>query len=252
MRRRRGFTLLEVLVAVAILGLGMTVLLSSQAGLFSGSQRAQNLSVATGLARCKLSEVELKLQKEGYPISDQHDEGNCCEGEEDSSYQCSWKIEKVELPQPKDLAGGGSDGGAEEPGGLGAFGGLAALQSGGSAVLGGDGGLGGLSSLLSAGAAAGGVQGMAPLVMSMVYPDLKPMLEASIRKVTLTVHWKEGKNERELAVTEYVTNPQQGGLDPNAAAGLAEMGDQLGGLTTPTGAGGGTSRTNTPPTRTSR
>lgn len=88
---------------------------------------------------------------------------------------------------------------------------------------------------------------MAPLVMSMVYPDLKPMLEASIRKVTLTVHWKEGSNARDLSVTQYVTNPQQGGLDPNAAAGLGALGDQLEGLTSPAptpGAGGGAANNN--------
>lgn len=248
MRARRGFTLLEVLVAIAILGLGMTVLLSSQAGLFSSSQRAQNLSIATGLARCKMGEVEVKLQKEGFQLTDQNDEGACCEDESESRYQCSWKIERVELPQPKDLASSG-DGGADDPGGLGAFGGLAALQSGGSAVLGGDGGIGGLSSLLSSGAAAGGVQGMAPLVMGMVYPDLKPMLEASIRKVTLTVHWKEGSNDRDLSVTQYITNPQMGGLDPNAAKGLGALADQLGGLGAgTTGTGGGSSTPSTRPT----
>jgi len=238
---RRGFTLLEVLVAIAILGLGMTVLLSSQAGLFSSSQRAQNLSVATGLARCKMGEVELELQKKGFSLIDQNDEGACCEDESESRFRCSWKIETVQLPEPKDLASSG-DGGTDDPGGLGAFGGLAALQSGGSAVLGADGGIGGLSSLLSSGAAAGGVQGMAPLVMGMVYPDLKPMLEASIRKVTLTVHWKEGKNERDLAVTQYITNPQLGGFDPKAAAGLGALGDQLGAVGvggSGSGAGGG-------------
>ena len=37
-RARTGFTLLEVLVAVAILGLGLTVILSSQAGLFASAE----------------------------------------------------------------------------------------------------------------------------------------------------------------------------------------------------------------------
>lgn len=223
----RGFTLLEVLVAIAILGLGMTVLLSSQVGLFSGAQRAQNLSVASNLARCKMSEVELDLLKTGYPLVDKNDEGNCCADQDDKDYQCSWKIERVELPQPKGMDSG--DGGADDPGGLGAFGGLAALQMGGSSVLGEDGGIGGLSNLLSSTGAAAGVQGMAPLVMGLVYPDLKPMLEASIRKVTVKVSWKEGTNERDLDVIQYVTNPQQGGLDPNAAQGLDALGEALGG-----------------------
>ena len=49
--RARGFTLLEVMVAVAILGLGLTAILSAQTGVFASSAHARNLSVATGLAR---------------------------------------------------------------------------------------------------------------------------------------------------------------------------------------------------------
>jgi hypothetical protein len=67
---------------------------------------------------------------------------------------------------------------------------------------------------------------MASMVLGLVYPDLKPMLEASIRKITVTVHWKEGFNDRDLAVTQYVTSPQQGGFDPLADEGLDEAADQ--------------------------
>jgi general secretion pathway protein I len=56
--------------------------------------------------------------------------------------------------------------------------------------------------------------------MSLVYPTLKPMLEASIRRVTVTANWKEGSIDRDLSVAQFLTNPQQGGLDPFAAAGL--------------------------------
>jgi general secretion pathway protein I len=221
--KARGFTLLEVLVAVAILGLGMTVVLSSQVGLFTSAQRAQNLSVATNLGRCKMSEIELQLQKEGYPSSDLNEDGTCCEEEESKDYQCSWKIEKVELPQPASIGGG--DGGLDDPGGLGAMGVLAGAGAGlggGSEGMG-DGGLGALASALTGGAAMGGTQGMAPIVMSMVYPDLKPMLEASIRKVTVKIEWREGKNKKDLEFTQYLTNPQQGGLDPNAAKDLEAL-----------------------------
>ena len=57
----RGFTLLEVLVAVAILGLGLTMILSSQVGLFSSASRGEHLTVATNLARCKMAELEVDL-----------------------------------------------------------------------------------------------------------------------------------------------------------------------------------------------
>jgi hypothetical protein len=45
-----------------------------------------------------------------------------------------------------------------------------------------------------------------------VYPQLKGMLEASIRKVTVQVLWKDGTTDRDLTVVQYLTNPQQGGL----------------------------------------
>ncbi|MEZ4225682.1 MAG: type II secretion system protein [Polyangiaceae bacterium] len=230
MKRRagasRGFTLLEVLVAISILGLGLTVILSSQVGLFSSAQRAQNISVATGLARCKMAEAELELTQQGYPLVDQNDEGRCCDDEDVKGFRCKWKIETVKLPEPKGLSDIGGDGGLDDQSGLGTLGALQSVQSNGAAALTGDGGISGLSGLLSS-AAGGGTQGMAPLVMGMVYPDLKPMLEASIRKVSVSVLWKEGSRERDFSITMYVTNPQQGGLDPNAAKGLDELGEKL-------------------------
>lgn len=222
MTRQRGFTLLEVLVAVAILGMSMTVILSSQVGLFSSAQRAQQLSLATNLGRCKMTEVELQLQKEGYPSTDLNEEGVCCEEEEETDFQCSWKVEKVELPQPASLSSG-SDGGADPMSG-GGLGPLAALlggpAGGGDLAGGGDAGLAGLATALGAGTT--GTQGIASMLMGLVYPNLKPMLEASIRKVTIKVEWKEGKNKRDLSFIQYVTNPQQG-LDPNAEQNLKTL-----------------------------
>jgi general secretion pathway protein I len=80
------------------------------------------------------------------------------------------------------------------------------------------------------------------MVMGFVYPSLKPLLEASIRKVVVTVHWREGIKERTLDVTQYLTNPQlpspeelDGGL---VGGGLgAGLGGLLGGTGTATGTG---------------
>jgi general secretion pathway protein I len=271
-QRRAGFTLLEVLVAVSILGLGLTVILSSQVGLFSSSQRAENLSLATHLARCRMNETEVELLKEGYPVIDEtKDEGSCCEDESESRFRCSWLIQRIELPQPAGegadgglnlstpggdagalgaLAGGalaGGGGGLDALAGLGPLGALASIpQSGGQSASGAD-SLGGLMS----GAAAGGTEGMVSMLMGMVYPDLKRMLEASIRKVTVTVHWKEGRNERELKVTQFVTNPMQGGVDPNAAKGIEALDNAAslfgGGTQSGSGTSPGASPTETSP-----
>ena len=54
-------------------------------------------------------------------------------------------------------------------------------------------------------------------------PEYQAMLEASIRKVTVKVIWSEGSTERDLSVTQYLTNPQQGGFlaEDESAAGAA-------------------------------
>ncbi len=305
----RGFTLLEVLVAIAILGLGMTSILSAQAGLFASSSYAERVSLSIGMVRCKMSELELKLAKEGYPLIDTKDEGPCCGDDPVPGYSCKWKIEKVELPPPPlsgDLSSKMSSlGSGSGPGALGSLGAIAAVGQSGGAVLGNGAGISDISrlfagesplgggssgfgtapgisdpSLLGNGSpspttaptdfgstpfgssafgqtvpgttplgavapAGGGLLGgttpmtsgtgaLAPLVMSLVYPTLKPMLEASIRKVTVTVTWKEGRKSRDLEIVQFVTNPQQGGIDPNAMQGMDSimgmLGPMLGGM----------------------
>src|SRR5512133_1071537 len=109
-RRESGFSLLEVLVAVAILGLGLTTILSAQAGLFSTSARGANMTRASNLARCKMGELEVVLMRDGYPLTDEKDEGHCCEREDDDGFRCRWMIETVKLP-PLNSADGGTDGG---------------------------------------------------------------------------------------------------------------------------------------------
>jgi general secretion pathway protein I len=255
----RGFTLLEVMVAIAILGLGLTTILSSQVGLFTNTNHGGQLSIATGLVRCKMSEIELDLLKDGYSLTDQTDEGECCEDAEDSKFTCRWRIEKIELPMPPEgdvFAGMDEEGAQDMAGPLGA---LAAIEQSEGAVLGGEANLGTISDLMSgsgmpagmAGMAMGGVGSMAPMVMGLVYPDLKAMLEASIRRVTVEIDWKEGSQDRSLNVVQFVTSPTQGGLDPTAADGLTEAADAvLGtvtGSTSSTVTGSGTSATVTVP-----
>ena len=59
----KGFTLLEVLVAVAILGAGLTVLLGAVNRNLIMASQSKNLSIAGLLAQRKMAEIEL----EGYP-----------------------------------------------------------------------------------------------------------------------------------------------------------------------------------------
>jgi general secretion pathway protein I len=205
---RRGFTLLEVLVAIAILGLGLTAILGAQVGLFSSASRGEKLTVASNLVRCQMEEAEHKLLREGLPVLDETDEGDCCDDEGDpiDGYRCLTKIERVLLPDPASMQDGGTAADGED---LGPLGMLAQLQE--SAASGSEGAtsLQGISESLGKSASA---EGMGPMVMGMVYPSLKPMLEASIRRLTVTVSWNEGVRTRDLAVTQFIAYPQVGGL----------------------------------------
>jgi general secretion pathway protein I len=238
MKEMRAFTLLEVMVAMAILALGLTTILSSQTGLFATTRRVQAETIASTLVRCKMSEVELDLMKRGFPLLDQKDDGPCCDDEEDG-FTCEWRVETVELPQPASFEtnGEGEDGAAEEDAetALADSEDALDLSSPGSnlsaalpfAGTGADGvsGMEDVAGGLAPAASGGGLIGMA---LNMVYPTLKPMLEASIRKVTVDVQWKEGEKQRSLQVVQYVTNPMEGNLNPNAAEGIDSLMEVLG------------------------
>ena len=255
-RTSRGFTLLEVLVAIAILGLGLTIILSSQAGLFSSAQRGERLTIASNFLRCKMSEIELTSAQKGFQLTDETDDGPCCD-DESEGYTCSWKIERVELP-PLPENSLDADGGAPGPAGSaslngpgdlnmatptgapgGPFGALMGISSTQGASLGGKATPGSVMQQLG----STGSTGMEGMVMGFVYPSLKPMLEASIRRVTVKVMWKEGARSRDMEVTQFLTRPQEGMLGTADMLGLGQLAGAIEGqqgLGTGTGTGTGT------------
>jgi general secretion pathway protein I len=231
------------MVAIAILGLTLTVILSAQGGLAASNKSANNMGRAINLGRCKMTETEEKLLKVGYPeVDDLQTEIACCDDKDEPGFSCDSRVEKVVLPNPPDntLGDGGSPlslgagaGSAGPSGGLpGPIGSIASQVGAGGLNF--DGGLQGLGGALGEQMGAGGGAGMLSMVMGMVYPSLKPMMESSIRRLTITVHWKEGPNAKELSLVQYVTNPQRGGF----VAGVAPSGSAApGSSATPPGGG---------------
>lgn len=214
--RSRGFSLLEIMVAMAILGLALTVILSAQGGLAASNRSAANLGTAGTLARCKMTEIEERTTKLGYPELDQIDEDvSCCEDADQDGFKCSTRVEKVVLPDPpqNSLGDGGSVIGAPTAS-TDAFGNQLQNPAGGPGLnLDLDAGLGGLQGMgQQLQGQMGGVEGIFGMVMGIVYPQIKPMMEASIRRVTVQVKWKEGPNDREVTIVQYVTQPQRGGF----------------------------------------
>ncbi len=248
----RGFSLLEVMVAVSILGLALTVILSAQGGLAASNKMAANMGMSTTLSRCKMTELEEKLVKFGYPEIDQIDAQTiCCEGVETPNFTCDTRVEKVQLPNPPENSLG--DGGfLASPTGS-SLAGLAGLPganpAGSSAALNLDldAGLANIGSQLQGQmAGVGGQNGLLNMVMGIVYPSLKPMMENSIRRLTVTVKWKEGSSPKEFAIVQYVTNPQRSGFlagVPGSDGGAAPFGGAGGAPGIGGGGGGGISPT---------
>ncbi len=244
--RDRAFTLIEVLIAVGILAISMATVFGSNVGAARSASHARALTTATLMARCRMVEVEAYLIKNQLPLMDQTlddppDMGMeaCCS----LGVTCEAKVEMIELPAPGDFStsagnamlshgaaaaqgssfnGGGMPGaGLAPPGGsstpdgglpsspLGSLmGAMGAIGSMGSA--GGMGSSGGL-----AGSGAPSASDMAGMMLTAVYPSIKPLLEGAIRRVTVNVQWSEGTRAEHFSVVQYVTNPGQTLPTPN-------------------------------------
>jgi general secretion pathway protein I len=221
MGRRRGFSLLEVMVAVSLFGAVVATILSAQAGLVAGNRTAANMSQAVELGRCRMSEIEEKELKLGFPEIEERDSSLvCCDEKEVPGFSCDWQVERVTLPQATALGG---DGGAGSVfgGGLGLDAGFLGsalsnpgmlLNPAGGAQLDLDAGLQGMGQSLQQSFGGAGAQGLLSMVFSLVYPSLKPLLESAIRRVTVIVRWKEGPVGRDFTLTQYITNPSRAGL----------------------------------------
>ncbi|HLU47527.1 MAG TPA: type II secretion system protein [Planctomycetota bacterium] len=186
---RRGFTLLEVMVAVAILAIALTAILSSEVGAMRVANRARRTNVATLLARCKMAEVEEQVSREGLPAIDDRGEDECCEDAEVEGYRCEWTIDRIVLPE-LGVSSESSLGGDEDEEG----------EEGESPSF--DPGSPPSSEEMLAG--GGDVDGITQMAMSMAYPSLKPALEERVRRAIVTVKWFEGSREHSFDVVQFL------------------------------------------------
>ena len=99
---KKGFSLLEVMVAVAILAMSLLTLINFQGQSMFVVGRAEKLTLGTFLAREKMAEVILQLEKEqkqqGVFSEDKSDEGEFEKPYED--YKWKWSLRKVAIPAP--------------------------------------------------------------------------------------------------------------------------------------------------------
>jgi general secretion pathway protein I len=209
--RSRGFTLLEVMVAIAILSSALVVLLEINTRNIAATNHARMMTTATQLARAELVRLEDDLDEKGYPDLDDVRQGNFGD---DGLPMFRWEahIEKVELPG--NLADQASKAATDKQ---------SALSSAASSTS-----AGGFNPT------SGGIGGAASVVLGQ-FDMIRNAIEQSIRKVTLRVYWPEGKIEKYIEVTTFETDASK--VD-QALPGLGALGGLLGGTGGTGGAGG--------------
>ncbi len=92
MRGKKGFTLIEIVVAMAILGIGLVLVLELFGGGLRLGRTSEEYTRAVGLARMKMEEVSLaKSLEEGIQ-----------EGDFERNYHWTVEVKKVDLLPPRD------------------------------------------------------------------------------------------------------------------------------------------------------
>lgn len=190
--RRRAFSLLEVIVAIGILGVSLTALFASESAAVRASVRAQRVHFATLLARCKMGEIEEKVLKEGLPAASAHGRDECCDGADIDGFRCEWNIETVVLPTTM----------ADEEQGSGPRRGDDGTDNASLAM----GRVGTAADFLAGGGNRGGLEAA---VLGLAIPVLNPAIEAQVRRVDVEVLWNEGAAEKSFSVSQFLVNEQQ-------------------------------------------
>lgn len=176
---RRGFTLLEVMVALAILAAALLTLSEIVSASLRNEVRAQRLDVATLLARGRMVALEDQYQRSGFKDFDDSAEGDF---EEEGHPEVKWRLEvirpEVDLSAQKllETLTGTSD----------------------------------IQSLLPAAKPVDGVTTLDPraaLIGPMLDAQLLQFgetLKKGFREVRLTVLWPDGKREESFTVVTHM------------------------------------------------
>jgi general secretion pathway protein I len=119
MRRQTGsgFTLLEVMVAIAIMALAMGVITEIEGHAIEKTNDAKAYIVGTLLLRGKILDVQQKLSEEGFGDFSKVLEGDFSE-EGYPGFRWAARVRKLEVPIPTDVGGAGGNQAKEGSGGL--------------------------------------------------------------------------------------------------------------------------------------
>jgi general secretion pathway protein I len=199
---KRGFTLLEVMISLAILAVSLVAIAGLNGGAVAMHAYGRRATQATLLLRGKMLDVEDELQKNGF--SDFNDEKHGDFSDEGGA-GFSWSAEvlkpdvQLDPSQLLNLVGAGGQGQSGQGKGGSIAGAASALagsllggQSAGVTVPGG----GGATAALLTGPMGGMLQTQARTFIEE--------LKKSVREIRLTVSWADGKEQRSVSASQIV------------------------------------------------
>lgn len=181
-QKEAGFTLLEVLIAFAILASALVVLMGTMANAGQQSVFANDLTIASQLARSKMIDIEYELMEEGFSDMNETFRGDF----RDEGYpEYTWeaRVLPVEIPESS----------KEE------F-------------------LAQINSQLFSGESDGALQGnaafsaMLPMLIGQL-PEMINQIGKKVRRVNLVVEFPYGNKAYPLKLTQYVVEEQESGFN---------------------------------------
>jgi general secretion pathway protein I len=203
--RQGGFTLLEVVVAMAILSLALMAIFDLNSTAVSMHSYTKKLTVASLLARGKMVDLEQKLVDEGFPMDDDEESGDFSD---EGWPTFKWRA-RILAPDTANLSpeqvigalfnipmGGGGEGG-------GGLGGLMSMFAGGG---------GGADPLAGGGGAAAGLAAMGPMagLAQGQFTQMVQQIGQSVREVHLTVYWKDGNQVESFDLVTHIVATNAG------------------------------------------
>jgi general secretion pathway protein I len=196
-RGGRGFTLLEVMISLAILAISLVAISGVNGGAVAMESYARRATEATLLLRAKMNDVEEQLQKDGFSDFDDEKRGTF---DDEGARGFAWRAEilkpdvQLDASQLLNLmgAGGSASPDASSKSSSGLTQGLAAATS---AI-----GVGGGKTGGAQGAAGGPFGG---LLQTQAQGFLET-LKKSVRELRVTVSWQDGKEERSVSASQQI------------------------------------------------
>ena len=236
--RRRGFTLLEVMVALGLLAAALMAIADLTGNALRNHAYARDLTAATLLARGKLAELEQRYEDIGFKEFDEEDEGDFTDA---GRPDLRWRMELVR--PPGDLSAEqliASVAGTADLDQL-----LAQATAAGLVPAAAAGASGGAA---SSGGPTTGASPLAGAMGTLIKSQLTAfgeIVKRSLREMRVTVSWREGNTPRGFTVTTHllVLNPKAPnnarGDDPEVPPNLASLSAAANALTALQGAAGG-------------